>query len=116
MLVAFENRIGNTPLRLLRPGFRHCYLFARTQRHWQVIDPLCSLSREIQLPNLPETRLMAGLAAMGVSSLKLPECHNIENVGNISSPTCVENVKCVVGIKRFWTLTPYHLFTYLLRK
>ena len=39
-VVVFEDRADSIPLRLLRPGFRHCFCLVGAGSAWTVCDPL----------------------------------------------------------------------------
>ncbi|CAA6605883.1 conserved hypothetical protein [Rhodospirillaceae bacterium LM-1] len=109
--VGFRNNTGLAWLRLLKPGFRHCFLLLRKGGQWVVYDPLAHHTR-IDLVD-------AGYELLDVFSEK--GCRLIP--ADIKVPplapapwrpySCVEAVKRALGLKAGWVLTPWQLYRFL---
>lgn len=114
--VVFCARTDLAWLRVLRPGFRHCFLALNDGRHWLTLDPLATYT-EVAVQPVP-------------ADFDLPDWYRAE--GHIVVPaavdrgrarpapwapyTCVEAVKRALGIHDRWLLTPYQLYRHLRRR
>lgn len=111
--VVFNGKADVAWLKLLRPGFRHCFVLLFDGRHWLSVDPMLN-HMDVQYQKVP-------------SDFDLPDW--LKERGNIVVPalldrsknaiapwrpfTCVEAVKRVLGIHARWVLTPWQLYKYL---
>jgi hypothetical protein len=110
-LVCFEHRPGRGVLRLLRPGFRHCFCLLRAPRGWLVCDPLKrGLVLEL-LPDLPIEALVRHYLATGRHVTVGRACRGPAASGPALRPlTCVEVVKRAIGVPGGLAPTPWRLF------
>jgi hypothetical protein len=100
-------------MRLLRPGFRHCFCVLRRADRWVVCDPLKgSIVLEI-LAEYPLEALAAHYLASGRSLLAGTAGSLRPLPLRVRALTCVEVVKRLLGIDAPWVLTPYQLFRFL---
>jgi len=100
----------------LEPGYTHCYAVKLSEHghFWMIVNPRMSHLQITQEPvnTYPTIRSYVG-----------PDC-TIITVKAIMSSTrprgtlcwfnCVEVVKALIGVKSFWTLTPWQLYNYLI--
>ena len=68
--IAFSGQADHGWLRLLRPGFRHCFAALRDDRGWTVLDPLTGRLLVVRLEvdrsfDLPGFYRRAGLTVLG---------------------------------------------------
>jgi hypothetical protein len=109
-LVVFEDRPGPPILRLLRPGFRHCFCVVGSDRAWTICDPLKTRIEIVPLLGFGESQLAAHYRRTG----------RVVLAGNVvagTAPrraclrpvTCVEVVKRVLNVEAPSVLTPFQL-------
>lgn len=96
--------------RLLKPGFYHCYAFKESPggQFLMLVDPMRSHVDFDLLPNNKE------------NIAKMTNCNKFVRVivkydlskdrGNFCRFNCVEVVKSLLGMKSFWTFTPWQLY------
>ena len=111
--VVFSGRSDLPWLRLLKPGFRHCFLAMRQQGCWVLYEPMSNRT-EISIAAADDGQDIAGwMRQMGFTVLPAV----ISRESNRPAPwgpfTCVEAVKRVLGIHRRGILTPWHLHCFL---
>lgn len=102
-------------LRLLRPGFRHCFLALNDGAHWITLDPLSTYTDVAVQPVPARFDLAAWYRAAGRTVVPA----RIDRTRRRPAPwapfTCVEVVKRALGIHDRWLLTPFQLYRHLLR-
>jgi hypothetical protein len=111
--VAFGGQTDLPWLRMLKPGFRHCFLVVETPECWVVYEPL-SHRTEISV-------IQAGHGFDPAAWLRhfnytvVPAV--IETPPRRAAPwgpfTCVEAVKRVLGVRDSFVLTPWRLYKFL---
>jgi len=110
--VVFADRAECAWLRVLRPGFRHCFAALEEQGGWLVLDPLLDRielvwiapDQDFDLPSFYAARghtILAGALRHGRSRSRLPR---------LAPLTCVSVVKRLLGIDAPGVLTPWQLF------
>ncbi|BAE53035.1 hypothetical protein [Paramagnetospirillum magneticum] len=115
-LVVFSGKADLLWLRLLRPGFRHCFILLHLGDGWVCINPLAHrTSVEVWTPepgqDLPGwLRSQDGLTVIETEVRNPP--HRPSPLGLYS---CVEAVKRVLGLQERWVLTPAQLHDFLTR-
>jgi hypothetical protein len=107
-------------LRLLRPGFRHCFAIARQEnekeKNWIVIDPL---SPHLELAVLP---LSAGfdlprwLRTQNLTVVRAPVRRDHKRPAPANIFSCVEVIKRFLGIHARSIMTPWQLYLYLTKE
>lgn len=112
-LVVFVHTTDLWWLRLLKPGFRHCFVALAGASGWLVVDPLSHRTAVAHFP-LPQEYDLAGwyrqhgLVVVAVKNIS-PE----RRVMPMGLYSCVECVKRIVGIRAGGVLTPWQLYRYL---
>ena len=110
--VVFTGQTDLPWLRLLRRGFRHCFVILNDGAHWMTFDPLsnytdvhvCHLPAAFDLPLwLKDRGLKVVPAAIRRPARPAPWMPY----------SCVEAVKRLLGIHSRRILTPWHLYRYL---
>ena len=100
-------------LRLLKPGFRHCFIVLNDGDHWIAIDPLAPLL-EVTVPPVPAGfDLPAWFAGQGHRVVPAPVRRGLRRPAPVGPFTCVETCKRVLGLHARFVLTPWQLFRHL---
>lgn len=113
--VVFSGKTDLWWLRILKPGFRHCYLLIKDKGCWLSVDPL-SNHMEIEIQPVPEDfDLPLHFRSLGMLVLPAPICRSHEKPAPIMAFSCVEAIKRILGIHRFFVWTPYQLYRAILK-
>ncbi len=115
-LVVFSDRADLRWLRLLRPGFRHCFVLLDLGGTWVCVNPLAHRT-SVELWNLDAatdlpTWLRAQEGLIVVETVVRQPPRRPSPVGLFS---CVEAVKRILGLQKRWVLTPGQLYDHLTR-
>ncbi len=110
VLVGFVGHADLWWLRLLRPGFRHCFAVIRQGPFWVVIDPMShhTLVRVESCPELMEFYVSRGITVVATRLRPPPR-----RPAPWRPHTCVEVVKRLLGLRAPWVLTPWQLHKFL---
>lgn len=112
-LVVFANDASLPWLRILRPGFRHCYLLLERDNRWIAYNPL-SHCTDIRLwPGYDAPYLAAALAREGNTVVLTKTRQAPLKCAPWRPYSCVEAVKRGLGLHEGWVLTPWQLFRHL---
>ena len=113
--VAFTGKTDLWWLRILKPGFRHCFVVLNDGRHWITVDPLANALDVAVQPVPPETDLPAWYCAQGLSVVPARRRASLPRPMPIAPVTCVEVVKRTIGLRDRWIVTPFQLYRALCR-
>ncbi len=114
--VVFSGKTDLPWLRLLRPGFRHCFVLINDGTHWVSIDPLSHYT-DVLVHHVPaEFDLPGWLEQRGHSVMKAPLRRNLKRPAPFGFLSCVGSAKRVLGIHERNILTPWQLYRYLHRQ
>lgn len=102
-------------LRLLKPGFRHCFLLCRLPGGWLLYDPRSDLTDFALWPACDAEELENYLLCKGYSVVRLHYRPLLRRAAPFGPFTCVEAVKRVLGLRARWILTPWQLYLRLRR-
>ncbi len=97
-------------LRLLKPGFRHCFLAINDGRHWLTLDPLAAYTELAVQPVPPAFNLPDWYRGRGYRVVPAVLRHDHARPAPWAPLTCVESVKRALGLHDRWILTPYQLY------
>ncbi|WGF89279.1 hypothetical protein [Marinivivus vitaminiproducens] len=116
-LVVFASETSVPWLRLLRPGFRHCFLVVRMHGAWVSIDSLKTRLEVDILPAGPDFDLARFYAERGFRVLvgRRPPLGDAGRFG-LRPLTCVEVVKRALALHAPRVLTPWQLWRHLLAR
>ncbi len=108
--VVFTGRADLAWLRLLRPGFRHCFVVIQDGSHWLSLEPLATFLDLVVQPVPSEFDLPAWYRERGflVVPARLDRSHR--RPAPWGPFTCVEVVKRALGLRDRWVLTPFQLY------
>lgn len=109
-VVAFEGRGGLWWLRLLKPGFRHCFIALSTPEAWVVIDPQSDRTDVTVVPAGPDYDLAAFYRGIGLVVVTCAPPGRVRRAAPWRPYSCVEAVKRILGIHAGFILTPWQLY------
>lgn len=115
-VVAFTGRATLAWLRLLRPGFRHCFVLLRTAEGWAYLDPMSHFTFAAAVGAYPLRPLLRFLRGAGCRTLLVRPRLPPPRPQPWRPYTCVEAVKRALGLRAPWVLTPWQLYRRLLRE
>jgi hypothetical protein len=112
-LVVFSGQTELWWLRLLKPGFRHCFVAVADPAGWVVVDPLSHRTEISVLPVGPEFDLAGWYLQAGLSVVETTTLDTPLRPAPWRPYSCVESVKRVLGIQAGGILTPWQLKKFL---
>lgn len=114
ILVVFVGQTECRLLRRLKKGFRHCFAALRTDDRWIICDSLKN-QIEFSLFDLPyDFDLGKFYRGRGHTVVIGTGVVSATPTSIVPEPlTCVTIVKRIIGIRSFWTVTPWQLFRLL---
>jgi hypothetical protein len=112
-IVVFAGESSLKWLRLLRPGFRHCFVLVRRQGCWIVYDPLSHRTNLAVLIGPTSSELVEWYREKGLRVVETTVRLTPLRSAPLRPFTCVEAVKRVLGIHAPWVTTPWQLYCYL---
>ena len=112
-LVAFGGSADLKWLRVLRPGYRHCFALLESHGQWVLYNPL-SCGTEIEVwPGEQEENLRAWLVQNGYEIIE-DQIRPLRAKPFGWAPfSCVEAVKRVLGLRAPGVFTPWQLYRHL---
>ena len=114
--VVFTGRTDLAWLRLLKPGFRHCFLALNDGRHWLTLDPLATYT-ELAVQPVPAGMDLAGwYRTRGLTVIEAPLVRGHRRPAPFGPFSCVEAIKRTLGIHDRWLITPFQLYRHLCRQ
>lgn len=109
-LVVFVDDTDLKYLRILRRGFRHCFVAVASGDGWVICDPLSHQTNLGFVGGLHEADLASWYRALGLRVIETRTRPAPCRPAPIRPFTCVEAVKRVLGIHAPWVLTPWQLY------
>jgi hypothetical protein len=100
-------------LKMLKPGFRHCFVVARDAKNWIALDPLSPHLELAVLPIPHSFDLPRWLEGQGSAVVKSPIRRDQLRAAPANIFSCVEVIKRFLGIHARRILTPWQLYSYL---
>ena len=109
-LVVFSGQTEFRLLRVLRCGFRHCFVALCDGERWITYDPL-SHRTEILVQTVPADFDLPGYyARQGLTALTVRLAPVPARMAPWRPFTCVEATKRAIGMHAPWVLTPWQLY------
>jgi hypothetical protein len=110
--IAFGGVADQPWLRVLRPGFRHCFAALGDEAGWTVLEPLSGRLMVARLPvagsfDLPGFYRRAGLSVLGPFVAGAPAARPLPPLLPF---TCVALCRALLGSGAPFAVTPYGLF------
>lgn len=103
-------------LRILKPGFRHCFIIVGGRHGWVFLNPLLHRTELEWIGGYDETgaAALAGFyRRLGYTVLETAPLYPPRRAGPPALHNCVEVVKRVLGLNVYWVWTPWQLYRYL---
>lgn len=114
--VVFTGQADLPWLRLLKAGYRHCFILLQENERWISVDPLLN-RMEVQTHDLaPGFDLALWLRGRGYRVVETEVSRDRVRPMPFAAFTCVEAVKRVLGLHAPLVLTPWQLFRHLERR
>ncbi|MDR1025961.1 MAG: hypothetical protein LBL47_01050 [Lactobacillus sp.] len=117
--VVFEDNTTLSYLKLLKRGFRHCYVLLNIEgtNNWLELNPASNqlIFNYIEFPDDYDYIYALGKKDM-VSICEVPINLPIYKPAPLWFFTCVEFAKRSLGLHKAYIFTPYQLYKYLKRK
>jgi hypothetical protein len=109
-LVVFSGTAQIPWLRLLRRGFRHCFVLVPADGGWIALDPLAHRLAVGLVPPLDAAGVIAHYEALGCTVVPSPLREPPRRLRLFAPFTCVEAVKRVIGLDAPRVWTPWQLY------
>jgi hypothetical protein len=100
-------------LKILKPGFRHCFAVARDNKNWIVLDPLSPHLEIAVLPLPAGFDLPNWLKEQNLTVLQAPINRTHKTAAPANWFSCVEVIKRFLGIHARRIMTPWQLYRFL---
>ncbi len=111
--VAFGGRANLPWLKLLKPGFRHCFIVLEAVDCWVLYEPLSHRTEITVIPAQPDFDPTAWLRHFDYTVVPAMIHPPLLAAAPWGPFTCVEAVKRVLGIRARFILTPWRLYEFL---
>lgn len=121
-VVVFDGAAFSLPYRLLRPGFRHCWVVLDEARGWTVLEARAGgldiralAGSDFDIAAFYRRQGYIVAEACVVRRGEGDRASTLRNFGHFGFPlmTCVEVVKRVLGVHPPLIVTPWQLYRYL---
>lgn len=116
-VVVFSDTCDLSILRLLKRGFRHCFVVLRRGGAWVVVDPLAHRTVVDLVPGSlarDADEVAALYRARGLSAVVVTVTEPPHRLAPLRLHTCVETVKRLLGRRAARVFTPAQLHAHLL--
>lgn len=112
--VVFSGKADLFCLRLLKPGFRHCFVIINDGCNWLSLDPMLNhMDVQIHHDVPPTYDLPSWLEAQGLRVVAAPLSRALKKPAPPMLFTCVEAIKRVLGLRARFVFTPWQLYRHL---
>ena len=115
-LVVFSGQADLKWLRMLKPGFRHCFVVIENHGRWILYNPLSHRTEITVLESATGTELMKGYRGQGLRVVPWLFRPVRKKPAPWGLYTCVEAIKRILGIHAPWIITPWNLYKFLINK
>jgi hypothetical protein len=112
-LVVFIGKVSIKWARLLRPGFRHCFVVVGRHDKWVVYDPMSQCTNVAVLAGPTSAEIAEWYRQFGFTVVGTCVRRQALQPAPWRPFTCVEAVKRVLGIHAPWVVTPWQLYSFL---
>tara|TARA_Y100001934_G_scaffold217928_1_gene258842 strand:+ start:1086 stop:1481 length:396 start_codon:yes stop_codon:yes gene_type:complete len=111
--VVFDGQTELRFLKVLKSGFRHCFIILEFDNFWCSIDPLSTYC-EIQIFEKKHIQdLPLWLKYQGFDLIKAKINRHDFKIRPFDYWSCVNLIKRILGIYKWWIITPWQLKKYL---
>ncbi len=111
--VVFTNQTELPLLRLLKKGYRHCFVLINDAGNWISIDPMANYM-DVSIHSIPSGFDMPDfMIKSGHKVIKVNLNNHIDKCAPWMIFTCVEACKRILGIHKRFIFTPWQLYCHL---
>lgn len=111
-LVVFSDDAPLWWLRLLKRGFRHCFIVLTSGNDWLMVEPL-SNGTFVQSLGVPAHYDVKGWFESHGLIVVATTIRNDDRLAPLRFYSCVEEVKRILRLRAPWAFTPYQLYRHL---
>lgn len=111
--IVFSDETDIRMLKILRRGFRHCFVIMMQNDRWILVDPRSNKTDISLLPHPSHFNFPRYFTQQGKIVVKADNQNVPHKIAPLTPLSCVETVKRILGIHRRFVLTPYQLYKYL---
>ncbi len=112
--VIFTDQSELKSVRMLKRGFRHCFVIIHDGQRWISIDPMANYMEVMVHDHLPiDFDFISWLAERGHAVIEAPLTRGIMTCAPVMIFTCVEACKRILGVHKLSVFTPWQLYRYL---
>ena len=108
--VVFSDRADWWCLKLLKPGFRHCFAILEHDGGAIAYDPMLHRTDLVPLSSLHGRDVAAWFAQQGMRVLSVSPRQTPRRLAPIRPYNCVEAVKRLLGLHEHFVFTPWQLY------
>lgn len=108
--VVFTDHTDLAWLRLLRPGFRHCFAVVQVDGAWVIVDPLSHWTTLRVVPELAGWQPEPWFRHLGLTVVAATAVEPAPRLAPWRPYTCVEAVKRLLGLRLPGVFTPWQLY------
>lgn len=112
-LVVFSGQTDLGWLRVLKPGFRHCFVAVEVGGGWVVVNPLCHVTDLAVVHGVDAEGLADGYRQAGLTVVPVRTRRPSPRSARWRPFSCVEEVRRILGLEARWVLTPWQLFRHI---
>jgi len=112
--IAFSGKADARYLKILKPGFRHCFALMHADDTWLMIDPMLHKMDVSATSCAPDFDLPAYLRARGYRVVRAPAFSPERRMAFPAPFTCVEAMKRLIGLQDWRVFTPWQLYCRLI--
>lgn len=109
-LVVFSGRADLAWLRVLKRGFRHCFVLVDLGEQWLLINPMSHYTAVDLCPGMTAEDLADVYRGLGLTVVPARTGQPFPRPAPWRPYTCVEEVMRILGIRAPWVLTPWQLY------
>ena len=111
--VIFSGDTDISWLKILKPGFRHCFILTQDNQHWLALDSLSHYLEMAILPVAVDFHLPQWFASQNHHIAKATINRSINRPAPLAMMSCVEIAKRYLGIHNRFIVTPWQLYHHL---
>ena len=113
--IVFSNDTDIACLKILKRGFRHCFMVMQQDSRWVLIDPRSNKTDIQILPHPPHFNFPRYFTEQGKTVLKVPNIIAPQKIMTPFPVSCVEGIKRLIGLHHFWVITPHQLYKKIIK-
>lgn len=113
--IVFTGKTDIKWLKILKPGFRHCFALINDGHHWISVDPLSNYT-DVMVHYVPaDFNFPDYLTRRGHIVMQADTTRDMKP-SPLGIFSCVEAVKRIIGLHNRFIITPWQLYRHLARR